>query len=82
MSKHVKTVRLYTGATLEYRLEAENAKFFISISESYDDEGTVSSKKERIPVKNLRRAKAFFKILYKNDVFPCHLNDVIRELLC
>ena len=82
MSKHVKTRTVNVSDKLTYRLEVENGKYYISISEDDKSLGCQKSDKIEIRVKRAKGVKRIFKILYKNGVYPCHLRDIVNDLLC
>ena len=82
MSKYVKTKTVNVSDKLTYRLEMENGRYFISVSMNNGVLGCCESSRIEISVKGRFFARRLFKILYKNNVYPCHLNDIVNDLLC
>ena len=74
-----KITTLKCGIKLSYRLSKNGGVYIISCTEIKGEEKTT----EKVSFVGARkRAKQILSILAKNDVFPCHLNDVITELMC
>lgn len=82
MSKYVKIKTVNANDKLTYLLEMENGKYFISVSVDNDALGCHEIKRVEMSVNGPRLARRMFKIIYKNGVYPCHLSDIVNDLLC
>ena len=70
---------LKCGIKLSYRLTKKRDNYIITCTEINGKEKTIESVAFACTRK---RVKHILNILAENDVFPCHLKEIIAELMC